>query len=67
MIAAGYKDGTTILVQIERDDPLLVKPPGEGAVTTLAWSADGQHLALGTETGLVGRLSLSDWRTASEA
>ncbi len=67
VIAAGYKDGTTILVQIERDEPLLVKRPGEGAVTALGWSADGRHLALGTESGLVGRLSLSDWRTSSGA
>ena len=63
VVAAGYKDGTIILVQIDGADPLLVKRPGEGAVTALAWSADGQHLALGTESGLVGRISLSKLRT----
>lgn len=62
VVAAGYEDGATILVQIDRDHPVLVKRPGEGAVTALAWSADGQHLALGTESGFVGRMRLSDWR-----
>ena len=65
VVAAGYEDGTTILVQIDRAHPALVKRPGEGAVTAVAWSADGQHLALGTEGGFVGRISLSDWRAPS--
>ena len=65
VVAAGYKDGTAILVQIDRTHPVLVKRPGKGAVTALAWSADGQHLALGTESGFVGRIGLSDWRTPS--
>ncbi|MBM3507372.1 MAG: WD40 repeat domain-containing protein [Alphaproteobacteria bacterium] len=62
VVAAGYEDGATILVQIDRAHPVLVKQPGEGAVTALAWSADGQHLALGTESGFIGRVRLSDWR-----
>lgn len=62
VVAAGYEDGTTILVQVDRPHPVLVKRPGEGAVTALAWSADGQHLALGTESGFIGRIRLSDWR-----
>ena len=65
VVAAGYKDGTAILVQIDRTHPVLVKRPGKGAVTALAWSADGQHLALGTESGFVGRIGLSDWRAPS--
>ncbi len=65
VVAAGYEDGATILVQIDRTHPVLVKRPGKGAVTALAWSADGQHLALGTESGFVGRIGLSDWRAPS--
>ena len=62
VIAAGYQDGTTILVEIGRAQSILVKQPGDGAVSALAWSSDGQHLALGTEGGCIGRISLSDWR-----
>ncbi len=65
-VAAGYKDGAAILVHIGRTQTVLVKQPGEGAVTALSWSADGQHLALGTESGFVGRISLSDWRAPGD-
>ena len=65
VVAAGYEDGAAILVQIDRDRAALVRRPGKGAVTALAWSADGRHLALGTEDGFVGRMSLSDWRAPS--
>ena len=65
VVAAGYEDGAAILVQIGRFEPVLVKPPGKGAVTALAWSPDGRHLALGTESGFVGRIGLSDWRAPS--
>ena len=65
VVAAGYEDGATILVRIDRAHPVLVKRPGKGAVTALAWSVDGRHLALGTESGFVGRLSLSDWQAPS--
>ena len=65
VVAAGYEDGATILVQIDRADSVLVKRSGKGAVSALAWSADGQHLALGTESGFVGRIGLSDWRSPS--
>ncbi len=65
VVAAGYEDGAAILVQIDRAHPVLVKQPGKGAVTALAWSADGQHLALGTESGFVGRIGLADWQAPS--
>ncbi len=65
VVAAGYKDGAAILVKIEGAHPVPVRQPGEGAVTALAWSADGQHLALGTENGFVGRINLSDWQAPS--
>lgn len=62
IVAAGYRDGTAILVQLDRPHPVIIKRPGEGVVSALAWSADGERLALGTEGGLVGHLRLSDWR-----
>jgi WD40 repeat protein len=62
LIAAGYEDGTAVLLPIGGARPVLIKPPGDGAVTALAWSADGHHLAIGTESGLIGYLSSSPWR-----
>lgn len=66
VVAAGYEDGTAILVQLGQLAPVLVKHPGGGAVTALAWSADGRDLAVGTEDGLVGVLQLSNWPAALE-
>lgn len=48
--AAGFANGQIVVAQIGERDELLVKPSG-GAVTTLAWSTDGRHLAAGTADG----------------
>ena len=50
LIAAGYANGRIIVAQIGSRDELLVKPLGS-AVTALAWSGDGRHLAMGTVDG----------------
>lgn len=65
IIAAGYDDGAVIITFVNGALPALLNRPGEGAVTAIAWSEDGQDLALGTETGFVARLRLSDWRAPS--
>ncbi|RUU45422.1 WD40 repeat domain-containing protein [Mesorhizobium sp. M6A.T.Ce.TU.002.03.1.1] len=50
LIAAGYANGRITIAQIGARDELLVRPLGS-AVTALAWSSDGQHLAVGTVDG----------------
>ena len=50
LAAAGFANGQIVVARIGERDELLVKPSG-GAVTTLAWSADGRHLAAGTTDG----------------
>lgn len=50
LIAAGYANGRITIAQIGARDELLVKPLG-GAVTALAWSGDGRHLAVGAVDG----------------
>ena len=62
VVAAGYQNGAAFLVQMDRPHSALIKHPGEGAVTALNWSADGNELALGTEYGCIGRIGLLDWR-----
>ena len=39
-------------MRLGQRDELLVRQDGGGAVTALAWSGDGEHLALGTADGL---------------
>jgi hypothetical protein len=58
VVAAGYGDGTVLLVRIEDGAEILAKRPGDAPVKALAWSEDGLHLAFGTETGEAGIVSL---------
>ena len=54
LIAAGYENGAVLLCQPDSADILFVRSAGGGAVSTLAWSADGAFLALGAAGGEVG-------------
>lgn len=53
LCAAGYANGLVTLCQIgKREEMMLLDGKGD-RVTTLAWSADGTHLAIGTAGGMV--------------
>jgi WD40 repeat protein len=52
LVAVGYANGQVGVMRLGHRDELLVRQDGGGAVTALAWSDDGQHLALGTAGGL---------------
>ena len=67
VVATGYHNGSVLLCQPGSDTALCIKAFGDGAVTALAWSADGARLAFGTQDGAIGWLSLPAalFRTAS--
>lgn len=50
-LAIGYSDGAAITVRLSDQMGVELDEPGEGAVSALAWSADGKRLALGDEAG----------------
>ncbi len=50
LIAAGYANGRITLARIGSRDELVVRFSGS-AITALAWSGDGQHLAVGMVDG----------------
>ncbi len=50
-VAAGFSDGLVVMADITSARILPVAATGRGAVSAMAWSADGTHLAFGTETG----------------
>ena len=60
LIAAGYYNGAVLLTQPGTDDVLFVRNPGDGPVTALAWSSEGNRLAFGTERGRVGWVSFPE-------
>jgi len=51
VLAIGYADGAAVLVRFADQMGMELDEPGEGAVTALAWSADGKHIAVGDEAG----------------
>ena len=56
--AVGYAEGMVLLVRIEDGAEILVRRPGGGEVTALAWSAKGDRLAFGTDGGEAGVVAL---------
>lgn len=52
LIAVGYANGQVSIMRLGHRDELLLRQEGRAAVTALAWSADGEHLAFGTADGL---------------
>ena len=59
VVAAGFADGLVVMADVASERVLPVAPPGTGAVSSLAWSADGSRLAFGTETGHTALVDLS--------
>jgi hypothetical protein len=60
LIAAGTGQGAVSITEPAGQDALHLRDEGGGAVTVLAWSADGGRLAIGTAGGDLGVLPLPD-------
>jgi WD40 repeat protein len=56
IMAAGYSDGTILIVRLEDGAEILVRRNGSEPVSALAWNAKGALLAFGTEDGAAGML-----------
>jgi len=59
VVAAGFGDGLVLLAEVGSGKIVPVAAPGRGAVSALAWSRSGAHLAFGTETGFCGVVNLA--------
>jgi WD40 repeat protein len=58
VLAAGYDDGTILLVRVEDGGELLVRRRGSTPVVALAWNAKGTLLAFSDADGDAGLLPL---------
>src|SRR4030088_18528 len=58
ILAAGYSDGTILMVRMEDGGELLVRRRGPSPVAALAWNAKGSLLAFADEDGDAGLLEL---------
>jgi WD40 repeat protein len=58
ILAAGYSDGTLLMVRLTDGAEILVRRNGAAPVTALAWNAKGTTLAFAAEDGDAGMLEL---------
>jgi WD40 repeat protein len=56
VVAVGYADGKVLLVRLEDGALILVREADGEPASALAWQANGQTLAIGTESGKAGVL-----------
>jgi WD40 repeat protein len=58
IFAAGYSDGTVLMVRMTDGAEILVHRNGGAAIASLAWNAKGSLLAFAAEDGEAGLLTL---------
>jgi WD40 repeat protein len=60
VLAIGYEDNCILLCRLTDAAELLVRRPvaDQGAITSMAWEANGKHLIFGTSEGQAGLLTL---------
>jgi WD40 repeat protein len=58
ILAAGYSDGTILMVRLNDGAEILVRRNGAAPVSALAWNAKGTTLAFAAEDGDAGMLEL---------
>jgi WD40 repeat protein len=58
VVAVGYLDGMIMMCRFEDNAEVLLRRPGKGPVSSMAWSKDGTRMVFGTEEGEAGVISL---------
>ena len=58
VLAAGYEDGTVLMVRMHDGAEILVRRNGTPQISALAWNAAGTWLAFSDEAGEAGLLKL---------
>lgn len=59
VLAIGFIDGMILAVRIADGKEALLRRPGKGAITSMAWSANGKLLAFGSEAGDCGVVDIT--------
>lgn len=59
VLAIGFIDGMVLAVRIADGKEALLRRPGKGAITSMAWSSTGKLLAYGSEAGDCGVIDIS--------
>jgi WD40 repeat protein len=59
VLAIGYIDGMILGIRLADEKEVLLRRPGKGAITSMAWSSSGKLLAFGSEAGDCGVVDIS--------
>lgn len=59
IVAIGYRDGMVLAVRMADQEEALLRRPGGGPVSALAWDRGGTRLAFGTEEGAAGIIDIA--------
>ena len=57
--AIGYEDGMVLAARLADSKEVLLRRPGKGAVTSMAWDREGRRVVFGTEAGDCGVIDIS--------
>lgn len=58
ILAAGYSDGTVLMVRMQDGAEILMRRNGGAAIAALAWSGSGSRMAYAAQDGAAGLLDL---------
>ncbi len=59
VVSIGYTDGMVLAARVEDRKEVLLRRPGKGAVTSMAWDKRGTRLVFGSDNGECGVVDIS--------
>ena len=59
VLAIGYGDGMVLAARVADQKEVLLRRPGKGAITAMAWDGEGRRVAFGTEAGDCGVIDVA--------
>jgi len=59
IVAIGYADGMVLAARFADQKEVLLRRPGKGAITSMAWDKEGRRIVFGAETGDCGVIDIS--------
>jgi WD40 repeat protein len=59
VVAIGYGDGMILAARMADSKEVLLRRPGKGAITAMAWDKDGRRLVFGSAEGDCGVVDIT--------
>jgi hypothetical protein len=59
ILAIGYDDGMVLAARVADEKEVLLRRPGKGAITAMAWDREGRRIAFGAESGECGVIDVA--------